>query len=295
MVQSRLTGILTLYNKKDTGGFTGDDQRLLAIIASQSAQVVENARLHAEEQKLIRMQEELRLAYQIQITLLPEENPELPNYDIAGTSIPAQTVGGDYFDFIPVDDHQMAFCVGDVSGKGLPAALLMSNVQATLRGQIIIDPTPMRTLERANRLLCNSIRRGSFVTLFYGILDTVTHRFQYANAGHNRPLLLRLGQEPEILSLGSLVLGFLPAVTYQEAAFTFNPGDLLLIYSDGITEAMNPDHEQFGEERLTALLTAHTDAPATQIIEQILKATAQHTGAEPQTDDMTMVILKRTR
>jgi len=137
MVKSGLRGVLTVYNKKADALFSDDDQRLLAIIASQSAQVVENARLNEQEQTLILMQEEVRLASRIQTELLPKQPPKIQGYDIAGKAVPAQTVGGDYFDFIPIDEHRIAVCLGDVSGKGLPASLLMANLQATLRGQTL--------------------------------------------------------------------------------------------------------------------------------------------------------------
>src|SRR5712692_6084662 len=139
MVKSALKGILAVYNKKDGKIFTEGDQRLLAIIAAQSAQVVENARLYEEEQALFRMQEEVRLAARIQLDLLPKSPPEIKGYDIAGKSVPAQLVGGDYFDFIPTHDYRLALSVGDVSGKGLPASLLMASLQATLRGQTMVS------------------------------------------------------------------------------------------------------------------------------------------------------------
>jgi hypothetical protein len=193
VAQGRIMGVLTLYNKKHEDGFTEEDQRLVAILAGQSAQVVENARLYQEEQELLRVQEELRLAFQIQITLLPSTTPTLDGYDIAGTSIPAQSVGGDYFDFIPVSDNRLGLCVGDVAGKGLPAAMLMANIQATVRSLALTGDPVSLLLERSNRLLCQRLQKHMFVTLFYGELDAVTHRFVYANAGHNRPYLIRAG------------------------------------------------------------------------------------------------------
>jgi sigma-B regulation protein RsbU (phosphoserine phosphatase) len=156
ITKSSLRGVLTVYNKKGTGSFTEEDQRLLAIIAAQSAQVVENARLNEMEQSLIRMKEELRLAATIQIELLPKEPPTIPGYDIAGTSVPAQLVGGDYFDFVSITDKQLAITLGDVSGKGLPASLLMANLQATLRGQTLLGASAQECVRRSNRLLYQS-------------------------------------------------------------------------------------------------------------------------------------------
>lgn len=293
LVRSRLTGLLTVYNKRSGNGFTDDDERLLAIIAAQSAQIVENARLYEEEKTLVTMREELRLAYEIQMTLLPKAPPEIPGYELAGKSIPAQTVGGDYFDFIPTHDNNLALCVADVSGKGLPASLLMANVQATLRGQTPWSSSVQACLERSNKLLCESIRRGTFVTLFYGILNPQEHQFLYANAGHNRPLLLRNGKEPTELSSGGLVLGVLPSYSYTETSVDLHPSDVLLLYSDGITEAMNSAREQFGEDRLAALLETHGHLSAQALIDQIVLAVQQHSGNAPQTDDMTLLAVRR--
>ncbi|WP_457652124.1 PP2C family protein-serine/threonine phosphatase [Rhodocaloribacter sp.] len=294
IVQNRLIGILTLYNKKE-GGFTRDDQRLLAILAGQSAQAIENARLQEEEKKLIRLREEYRLAFEIQTNLLPKEPPACEGYDIAGVSLPAQTVGGDYFDFIRVDRDRLGLCVGDVSGKGLPAAMLMANVQATLRGQALAQPDSVRDcIAHSNDMLCRSIGRGSFVTLFFGLLDARTHTLRYVNAGHNRPLLHTADGRIRELPTSGLVLGFQADFSYQEADVSLASGDTLLIYSDGITEAMNDEREQFDTERLGEMLRAHAHTPAATLIERIIAAVRRHTGEVPPNDDMTMLAVRRT-
>ena len=293
LIRSRLTGMLTVYNKKATSGFTEDDQRLLSIIAAQSAQIVENARLFGEEQAFLHMREEVRLAHEIQTSLLPKTPPQVPGYDITGISFPAETVGGDYFDYIPLADDHLGLCVGDVSGKGLPASLMMANVQATLRGQAPWAETVSTCLERANKLLCQSIRKGSFVTLFYGILDPQGHLLRYANAGHNRPLLRTADGAISRLELGGLVLGFLPDYVYKETTLTFAPGDVLLIYSDGLTETMNPAQEEFGEERLTALLKKHGTQSAQTLIDRIVKDAKLYAGKALPHDDLTVLVVKR--
>lgn len=294
MVRSRLTGILTLFNKKSASGFGDHDQRLLSIIAGQSAQIIENARLHEEEKQMLHVQDELRLAYDIQTKLLPAQAPLLDGYDIAARSIPAQTVGGDYYDFIPIEDgSSLALCVGDVSGKGLPAALLMSNVQATLRGQLLWTNSPEECLKRANALLCRSTNRNTFVTLFLGHLDPARHVLRYANAGHNRPLLLRADGELVVLRHGSLVLGFLDHQSYRERDVAINPGDVLLIYTDGASEAMNAGREQFGDARLAAVLRQYRNEPAARQVEYIAQAIRAFTGPEPQSDDITLMVLRR--
>lgn len=295
MIKSELKGVLTVYNKKDGKTFTEEDQRLLAIIAGQSAQVVENARLYEEEQAFFRMQEELRLAAKIQLDLLPKSFPKIAGYDIAGKTVPAQLVGGDYFDFIPIDTNRLAFALGDVSGKGLPASLLMANLQATLRGQIISTVPVKECIRRANRLLFQSTSADKFVTLFFGVLDLEKHLLCFSNAGHNNPLLFSSVGAPRFLATGGTVLGIMENFPYEEEVIPFQAGDLLVVYSDGITEAVDSREEQFGEERLTNLIMEHHTASASALIEKIIGAVRSYAGNTPQADDMTMVVVKRTQ
>ena len=293
IIKSELKGVLTVYNKKNGSGFTEDDQRLLAIIAAQSGQVVENARLNERERQLLKMQEEIRLASKIQTDLLPKAPPELPGYEIAGKSIPAQVVGGDYFDFISINDQRLAVCLGDVSGKGLPASLLMANTQATLRGQTLIDPSARQCIERSNKLLYESTSAEKFVTVFYGILDISTHHISYSNAGQDNPYLFSGSGEPKRLKVGGIPLSMLESCPYQEETVPLHPGDLLVICSDGIAEAMDSNQVQFSEEKLTGLLQELRSASPAEVIEQIISAVRAHAGRAPQADDMTIVAVKR--
>jgi sigma-B regulation protein RsbU (phosphoserine phosphatase) len=294
MMKSELKGVLTVYNKKGGTTFTEEDQRLLAIIASQSAQVIENARLYEAEQALFRMKEELRTAAKIQHDLLPHAPPAIPGYDIAGNSVPAQVVGGDYFDFIPTEGHALAICVGDVSGKGLPASLLMANLQATLRGQTLLSTSAKVCIRRANRLLYQSTSSEKFATLFYGLLDPVGHTLTFCNAGHESPFILTGGELMRRLTTGGTVLSIVEDFPFEEEATPILAGDLLVIYSDGITEAMNERGEQFGERRLAAIIREHHDASAAGLMDEILAATRLHSRGLQQTDDMTLIVLKRT-
>ena len=293
MVKSELMGVLTLYNKKGGTGFTEDDQRLLAIIGAQSAQVVENARLYESEQALFHMREELRLASKIQNDLLPKTFPEIPGYDLAGKSVPAQMVGGDYFDFIPIEAHRLAVCLGDVSGKGLPASLLMANLQATLRGQTLLNASAKECVRRSNKLLHLSTSSEKFVTLFYGILDIQDHSLCFSNAGHENPLLISGGKEPLRLNTGGIVLSIMEEFPYEEETVPLLPGDLLVIYSDGVTDAINTRQELWGEARLTAVVKEHRDAGASALIDHIIAAVQSHAGEAPQMDDITLVVIKR--
>ncbi|MGA9121459.1 MAG: GAF domain-containing SpoIIE family protein phosphatase [Bacteroidota bacterium] len=293
MIKSELKGVITAYNKKGGAGFTEDEQRLLSIIAAQSAQVVENARLNERERQLLKMQEELRLASKIQNELLPKAAPEISGYDIAGKSIPAQAVGGDYFDFIPINEHRLAICVGDVSGKGLPASLLMANTQATLRGQTLINPTARECIERSNKLLFDSTSPDKFVTMFYSILDVSSHLLSYSNAGHDNPYLLSTTGSRKRLNVGGVPLSTLEQFPFQEDTVPMQPGDVLVICSDGIAEAMDVNQVQFSDERLSRVLDQLRTASAVDIIDGILAAVREHAGTAPQADDMTIVVVRR--
>ena len=293
IIKSELKGVITAYNKKGGAGFTEDEQRLLSIIAAQSAHVVENARLNERERQLLKMQEEVRLASKIQNDLLPKSSPEISGYDIAGKSIPAQVVGGDYFDFIPMSAHRLAICVGDVSGKGLPASLLMANTQATLRGQTLINSSARECMERSNRLLFDSTSPEKFVTMFYSILDVSSHQLSCSNAGHDIPYLLSATAPLKRLNVGGIPLSMLEQFPFQEETITMQPGDVLVICSDGIPEAMDVNQVQFGEERLSTLLNNLRTASAVDVIDGIVAAVREHAGAAPQADDMTVVVVRR--
>lgn len=293
IVKSELRGVLTVYNKKDGQSFNMDDQRLLAIISTQSAQVVENTRLIEEEKLYIKMQQEVGLAAKIQTDLLPRNKPGLPGYDIYARSIAAQSIGGDYFDFIPMNDGRMAICLGDVSGKGLPASLLMANLQATLRGQTLVSQQPSECILRSNKLLYQSTSPEKFATLFYGVLDVQHHSINYSNAGHDWPFLIAKDNSIQRLKTGGLMLGLIEQASFQDEEVPIQVGDALVIQSDGVSEAMNKNQEQFGEERLQSLILANKDKSAEEIIDTIVKEVRKHAGAHPQSDDITMMVIKR--
>ena len=291
-LKGRLIGVLSVFNKRGKEGFTESDQRLLAIIAAQSAQVIENARLGEEEKALQLMQQELKMAHDIQNKLLPTEPPAIPGFRIAGRSLAARNVGGDYYDYYPAGDRY-AICLGDVSGKGMPAALLMACTQATVRGQTLVESSAARCIERSNKLLYQITDSDKFVTLFFALLDPDCRRLHYTNAGHNPPILLS-DKQAQPLDVGGPVLSILASIPYQEAQLDLHSGDLLVIYSDGFSEAMNRRFEEFGEERLLEVVTAARDLESSpeEVIERSFEAVRQHSGGAPQTDDMTMVALK---
>ena len=294
VVKAELKGILTVYNKKDAGGFTPEDQRLLAIIAAQSAQVIEATRLYEEEKAYLQMQRDLQMASRIQTDLLPASAPRIPGYELLGTTIPAATVGGDYYDFIQPDDRRLVFCLGDVSGKGLPASLLMANLQATIRGLAHVSESAAECMQRSNRLLFHSTSPEKFATLFYAQLRTDTHELTYSNAGHEHPLLVSPDGSVALLKTGGIMLGAFEDFPFQEERVRMNPGDLLVIASDGITEAMDPNDRQFGAGQLEEVVVAHRTETCDAVARHVFDAVKSHVRGHPQSDDMTLMVVRRT-
>ena len=293
LLKNKMVGLLTVFNKHSDTGFTIEDQRLLSILSAQSAHIIENARLYEREQALIRLQEEMRLANDIQVNLLPKENPQIPGYQIAGKSIPAKDVGGDYYDFIPLKNNHLAFCLGDISGKGIPAALLMANLQASLRGQTLMDIQCKECVAFTNNLLYNSTDNNKYATLFYGVLHSVQNQITFCNAGHNEPILIDHKGDVLRLKEGGMIVGILPEITYEEKTIDLQPDTILVVYSDGITEAMNIKEEEFGEERLIDLIKKNRTLPASELINLIINTVNEHAGNVDQMDDMTLVIIKK--
>ena len=293
ILKAKLIGVVALFNKMDEDVFTNEDQRLLSIIAGQSAQVIENARLALKEQTLIKVQEELRLAAIIQTDLLPKDIPQFGGYQLAGRSIPAKEVGGDYFDFIKIDANTFAFCVADIAGKGLPAALLMSNLQATLRGQTFIKAGCANSISFANNILYSNTDSSKFATLFYGILDVNRHSVKFCNAGHNPPFLFHGANEIRKLETGGIVVGIIPDYPFHEGDCILDLNDVLILYSDGVTEAMNGNEEEFGEEKLKEIVKNDLGCSAEEIVQRIIAAVKIHSYKTEQSDDLTIMAIKR--
>ncbi len=291
--QGQLVGLIYVLNKKGEMIFTSGDERLLSIIAGQSAQAIENSRLLEEEQSYICIQEEIRMAKEIQLNLLPKQIPDVPGYDIAALNIPESEVGGDYYDFINISKSRMAFCLGDVSGKGLPAALLMANLQATLRGQSFLQSFPKDIIKMSNLLLYNSTDIRKFATLFYGILDSENNEITFCNAGHENPLHLKSGNVFEELVTGGTVLGFLVDLNFSDEKIKFGEGEILTLFSDGIIDAMNNDAELFGTERLRNIILRNRSKNSAEIIKEIIAGVNKHVGENPQFDDITLLVIKR--
>lgn len=297
MARSRLIGILTVYNKsgeKDSV-FTESDQRLLAIIAAQSAQVVENARLYEDEEAYRTMRRELELASTIQKKMLPSKAPETEGFSIAGKNVTAHEVGGDYFDFIEMDNNRLAICLGDISGKGLPASLLMTNLQAILRGQTYHLIHPGEILKHANNQLYQSTSAEKFATLFLAIIDRSKNTIHYSSAGHDYPYVMRKNGRYERLTIGGLPLGMISDMEYEEEFIELDVGEFLFVFSDGVTDVSNSDKEMYGEERLVQLLTnsLENDDSSDTMINNVVDSCINHCGNAKLFDDITALAIKR--
>ncbi|MDX1641988.1 MAG: GAF domain-containing SpoIIE family protein phosphatase [Balneolaceae bacterium] len=292
IVQGEMIGYLAVFNKRDAN-FTEEDRRLLSIIGIQSAQIIENARLHEEEKALLQLREEIKLAGEIQRRLLPDQMPNIAKYQIFATNIPAKYVGGDYYDFLSLSENRLAFCIGDITGKGMPAAMLMSNLQATFRSQVLVDEECDTCLNRTNTLLFRSTESTKFATFLYGVLDPDSGKVKYANAGHNPPILFREKNKPKALEVTGVLLGGFEDSTYSQEEIGLKNDDLLLLYSDGVTEAMNSEDELYGEERLMNLVANNRSHSVDDICELVLNDVKQFAGDAIQSDDITLVLIKR--
>jgi len=235
--------------------------------------------------------EELREAREIQNRLLPKELPKVPDYEIAAMTRPARCVGGDYYDVVRISERETVISIADVSGKGLPAALLMSNLQAALKPLLWQKLPPRELCHRLNRTLCDITPLGKFVSFFCGVLDSQENRLVYSNAGHNPPIVVR-GRDTAIeLNAAGAVLGQFPDWVYEQSEIRLQSGDALLLFTDGLIDAWNEKEESFGEERLVRTAQERPGIPAAQLMESVLDAASKHCGGHFQ-DDASVVIVR---
>ena len=294
LCKGKLIGVLSLFNKKNNREFSKNDQRLLSIIASQSAQVIENARLYEQEKQLRQFEQELEMAQSIQNRLLPKESPKIAGMDMAGISYAAKEVGGDYFDFIELENGRWGIALGDVSGKGIPAALLMANLQATLRNQALNHSSIVECIEKTNQFLYLNTESHKFATLFFGVLDSKTKDFNYVNAGHNFPFHLLTDGKFQQLEIGGLVVGIGRDSVYNEGKVHLSPGEIIVIYSDGVTETEDASETQFGEPRLQEIIKKNKNLSSQKIMSEIYREVKNFQGGMDQDDDITLVVMKAT-
>jgi sigma-B regulation protein RsbU (phosphoserine phosphatase) len=243
-----------------------------------------------------RLNRELEIAREVQEHLFPQRLPPAPGLDYCGHCLPAREVGGDYYDFLELPDARLGIAIGDVSGKGVGAALMMASLEASLRALAPVVQDPVDLMERVNSLVCQASTSNRYATLFYADYHPATRRLEYVNAGHNPPVVLRSsGGTCQVLRLetGGSVVGLLPQ-RYQRGVFSHEAGDLVVLFTDGVSESMNVRDEEWGEERLIELAKACHGLPAQEGMRRILAAAQAFAGVAPQYDDMTLVVLRMT-
>ncbi len=280
-------------SRRGVGPFPAGDRRILGLFANQAAIALENARLHRQALEKERLERELTLAAEIQRQILPKGAPQVTGYDLVGWNRPARQVGGDYYDLLLLQDGTVSLALGDVSGKGMPAALMVSTLHSALRlllGRSGLGPD---FLERLNSHIFESSAANKFITLLLAELNPTTAALHYLNAGHNPGLLLRRNGDVEEMGSGGLPIGILSGSRYLLKSVALGPGDLVCIYSDGITECASPEDEEFGTTRLLDLLAAHRDRPLQDMVNAIDQATIDFAAGLPQLDDQTVVLLRR--
>ena len=290
--RENLSGILTLSEKATKTHFTAEDMTVLSVLSSQAAIAFENAHLHQDLLEKQRMEEELRLAREIQQNLLPNICPTGEFFELVGYNLPSKEVGGDYYDFISLAEDRIGIAIGDISGKGIPAAILMSNLQATLRISANQDIRCSDVVSQVNRQITKTTSIEKFATFFYGIFNSRTFSFEYTNAGHNYPILWRKNGSHILLKKGGLIIGIIEKTNYQTGEVQLKTGDTLLLYTDGITESMNSSGEEFGEKRLLNCLSRIDHNSAQEILENVLTEVTDFSRSDLYSDDLTLVVLR---
>ena len=293
LLEGRTIGVFNLESDMEDAYHEGHLE-MLSAFAAQAAVAIERARTAHERIEARRLEKELAIAREIQMSFLPGRAPELPGFDLAGASITHDEVGGDYYDFIPISETRMGLAIADVSGKGIPAALLMAGFRMSLLAEIRNEFAIRAVMRKVNALLHESTERDKFVTAFYGVLDWKNSVIIFSNAGHNPPLLLRHEGGVEELSDGGLAFGILPDSHYEERPMPLRPGDVLLMYTDGVSEAEDEMAEQFGVQRIEDVVRAHATESAADILEALVEAVRQWTGERGPSDDLTLLVLRAT-
>jgi serine phosphatase RsbU (regulator of sigma subunit)/pSer/pThr/pTyr-binding forkhead associated (FHA) protein len=284
-------GLVYVDSLQHAHSFDEDDLRALSLLANVAAAKIENARLLEESLEKRRMEEDMRIAAEIQTSLLPRDAPQVPDWDLVGCNLPCRTVGGDYYDFA-VAAGRLRIALGDVSGKGTGAALLMTVLRAAVRANWT-EPSLRDAMARINRSVCQNVPSNKYVTFFVAALDPASGRLDFVNAGHNPPLLARKDGSVERLETGGLVLGLFENVVYEEGSVEIGRGDTLVAYSDGVTETWSPEDEEFGEEKLIALVVASRTLGSRELQDAILRELERFEAGARATDDRTLVVLKR--
>ncbi len=286
-----LVGVFNL-ERDIPAGFFEADLDLVHAFAQHAGVAIERARMHEASMEQRRIKAELQAARNIQTSFLPEENPAIAGFDIAGVNIPSEEVGGDYYDFIHIVEGQFGVAIADVSGKGIPAALIMASFRASLIAEIRNNYAIRKIMQKVNRLLCERNDKSRFVTGIYGVLDTRNAIFTFSNAGHNPGILRRADGSVTLLKEGGMALGIFKDAKYEERAVGLAPGDMVVLYTDGVTEAIGRDDSMFELDRLIDILHANCQRPAGEVIRAVQTAIQAFADPSAAVDDITMVVIR---
>ncbi len=276
----------------ELNAYSKDDLEVLGLLASQVAIIIEKVMLHDQLIEKKRLETQLEVARQVQLELLPARDPQLEGFDISAYNFPTEEVSGDYYDWVRIYDDQIGIVIADVSGKGVPAALLMAFLRASLRAATHIGYAPHISMSKVNYLLWESIERNQFVTSFYGILDAANRTLAYSNAGHNPPFLMEVDGTAHFEERGGVPLGMFRDTRYYEYFATIEPGQVLVLYTDGATEAMNQAREEYGRDRLVEAVRQCRHLSAREMIDFIHHDVINWTEGLGATDDVTFFIVK---
>jgi sigma-B regulation protein RsbU (phosphoserine phosphatase) len=282
-------GVLYLDSRRPAA-FSKLDRQILDALAADAASILDNARLVERERERQRLEQEIGIARDIQQALLPKNFRDYPHLSVSGINFPCLAVGGDYFDVFPLGDSRTAFLLADVSGKGLGAALCTNLLQGALSG-MTLGTDPARVFNHVNRFLCDHSEIGRYATMFFGILDEQGH-LEYINAGHPSPFLIRRGVAEDVFTEGSYPVGLVPEAEYTVVCLQLEPGDTLVLFSDGVTEAMDPAEQLFGVPRLREVLTGHLQTPLDELQRIVLESVENFSRGASQADDLTLLLVR---
>lgn len=273
--------------------FTAADAELVQFFASAAALSIAKALLHRQVLEKQRLEDQLKVAHEVQSGLLPGAPPDLPGYDVAAVNLPTQAIGGDYYDYVPLDGGRLGLVVADVSGKGVPAALIMATFRAALRTEMRRRPRLTAVASQLNGAVLEFRDAARFVTAVCAVLEAASGRVTYVNCGHNPPLLLRRDGSRETLRRGGAALGLFAGERFRSGTAALDPGDCLVLYTDGVVEPADARDEEFGAGRLEEVARATSDRPASETVRSVLDATRSFSGRDRYDDDFTLVVVKR--
>ncbi len=297
LIEDQVYGVIQLVNRREGRPFSERERDFMQLVVEQAALAIHNARLHQEMIEKQRTEQELVLARDVQLRLIPRELPRMEALDLAAVYKAAHEIGGDYYDFYPIDEEHLGIVIADVAGKGVPGALVMIMTRTILKMLAAGSLSTADILSQTNEAIAPELRQGMFVTALYAIFDQSRREIRFSSAGHNPLILVRAGaDECEFIKPKGMALGFATGPQFsglmEQRSLSLQPGDLVFLYTDGVTEAMNADREEFGEERLAEFLVRHSDLSARALLDALVDEIVTYAGGEPQYDDITMVALR---